>query len=486
MVKPYRAVVQSGIYEHTDDLRVSSTTEDPNETFSNADSLKEQGGKNVRSVVLWEIYDLDHQVVTTVSPGCAYKLREIPLPDYLNGGFPFVQLAFTPVPGEPYPLSEVAPAEGLVIEHIKMKAIGLNHLKRWNRQMAFVDGCIQDEELSKFKDANDGALIRIQPIAGKSIGENIAPIQYAPMQSDIPMLYTQNMQEMQMVWGQTTADQGGQAKTQTRTLGELRVALQGGHARSDEKLDTLEDFIAEVAKKLLTIMQKKYDLPKLARIVGEKTVREKILKILPQRPSAQPQMPPPQAQPGMPPQPPQMPNPVASQAYTGDFGFSWNRNDILGEMDVDVLAGSTTPMDREAQLQIMEKMFPYLPALGVGPGSPAAKSFARKFMRLIGDIGLEEVMDQAEQAPPQPNPKMMEIQAKVQAKQQETKLKIQGKQQELQMKGQEQQLKLQGLKQELAVKQAKGQAELQNTTMKMILEQFRTPTHSNGNGAGHE
>lgn len=495
VVKPYRAIVQSGIYEHTDDLRVSSTTEDPNETFSNADSLKEQGGKNVRSCVLWEIYDLDHQVVTTVSPGCEYKLREIPLPDYLDGGFPFLQLAFTPVPGEPYPLSEVAPAEGLVIEHIKMKAIGLNHLKRWNRQMAFIDGCIEDEELSKFKDANDGALIRIQPIAGKSISENITPIQYAPMQSDIPMLYQQNMQEMQSVWGQTSADQGGQAKTQTRTLGELRVALQGGHARSDEKLDTLEDFIADVAKKLLTIMQKKYDLPKLTRIVGEKTVREKILKMLPARPSVQPNMPgqPPQQQPqqlpGVPgqpqapqPQAPTMPNPVASQSYTGDFGFSWNRQDILGEMDVDVLAGSTTPMDREAQLQIMEKMFPYLGAFGITPGSPASKSYARKFMRLIGDIGLEEVMDQAEQTPPQPNPKMMEIQAKVQAKQAETKMKLQGKQQEMVMKQKEQEIKLQGAKQELAIKQAKGQAELQNNIMKTILEQFRTPQAANGNG----
>jgi hypothetical protein len=183
---------------------------------------------------------------------------------------------------------------------------------------------------------------------------------------------------------------------------------------------------------------------------------------------------------------PQQPNPVAGQGYTGDFGFSWNRQDILGEMDVDVLAGSTTPMDREAQLQIMEKMFPYLPALGVGPGSPAAKSFARKFMRLIGDIGLEEVMDQAEQTPPQPNPKMMEIQAKVQAKQAETKMKLQGKQQELQLKAQEGQMKLQGAKQELAVKQAKGQMELQNTVLKTILEQFRAPPQHNGNGMGHE
>ena len=70
-------------------------------------------------------------------------------------------------------------------------------------------------------------------------------------------------------------------------------------------------------------------------------------------------------------------NALQPQASTGEEGFTWNKEDIHGEMDVDVLAGSTAPMDRESQLQMLEKMIPMLGAIGAGPGSPAAKAFAR-------------------------------------------------------------------------------------------------------------
>jgi len=69
-----------------------------------------------------------------------------------------------------------------------------------------------------------------------------------------------------------------------------------------------------------------------------------MMQTLPQRPSAQQMQPQQPDLPGMP-QTPQQPNPVASQSFESDFGFSWNRTDIMGEMDVDVLAGSTVPMD---------------------------------------------------------------------------------------------------------------------------------------------
>lgn len=470
-VKPYRAVVQSGIYEHTDDIRVSTTMEDPNNSYETQNDLRDQG-KDVRSVTGWEIYDLDHQTITTVSPACEYKLREIPLPDWLKGGFPFVQVAFNPVPGEAYPLSDIAPHEGQIVELTKLLSLELNHLKRWNRQLLVMDGCMTEAQEDKFKDANDGALIKVTPIAGKSMQDNVMPVPYAPVQSDIYGAWSQLFQLWQNISGQDAASQGGQAKTQTRTLGELRLQLQGGHARSDEKLDVLEDCIAEVARKLLKIMQDKYDLPKIARIVGSKAVREKILKILPERPSAQPQMPKTPGQPGQPQMPPH-PNPVASQSYGGEFGFSWNRTDIAGDMDVDVLAGSTTPMDREAQLQQLEKLFPFLGAVGIGPGSPAAKAFAREFLRLVGMTSLDEVMDLADQTPPQPAPKVIEMQAKLKAKEAETKMKLQGK-------AAEQQIKLQGMKQDLAVKHAKNQTDLQSNIVKSILNQFRQPAGANG------
>jgi hypothetical protein len=462
IVKPYRAIVQSGIYENTDKLKPNSATQDPNANFNIGDSLQEGFGKDIKSVILWEIYDLDHQTITTVSPGCKYKLREIPLPEYFNGGFPFVQFAFNPVPGDVYPLSDVAPHEGQIIELIKMVSIELNHLKRWNRQMIVPAGVFTEAEKAKFKDANDGAIIESQDQNAK---DKIFIPPYAPVQSDIYGVFQQIFQLWQMISGQTTTDQGGQAKTQTRTLGELRMSLQGSKARPEEKIDVLEDSIAEVARKLMSIIQKKYDLPKISMIVGPKSVQEKVIKNLPQRPSAQPNMP---VQNGQ----PQQPNPIASQSFQSDFGFSWNRTDIMGEMDVDVLAGSTVPMDRESQLQIMEKMIPLLQAAGVTPGSPPAKAFAREFLRLVGIMSLETVMDLIESQPPQPPPKMKEIQAKVQAKQQETELKLKGK-------AAEQQLKLQGMKQKMDIDREKGQMGIQKDVIHSVLEQFRGNGDSN-------
>lgn len=459
-VKPYRAVCQSGIYEHTDELRVSDKVDDPNVPFDMADSLKESFGKDVRSVTGWEIYDFDHGVVTTVSPGCEYKLREIPWPDYLKGKDgqlinPFTELSFNPVPGEVFPMSDIAAHEGQIVELTKLLSIELNHLKRWNRQLLVMQDAMTEQEEEKFKDANDGAVIHIQPMQGRSLQDNVAPVPYAPLQSDIYGVWSQLFEVWRSIAGQTGPDQGGQARTQTRTLGELRLQLQGGHARSDEKLDVLEDSIAEIARKLLGIMQKKYDLPKLARIVGTQSIQKKIMSALQKRPSAQPMT-------------NDVPNPLAAQTTTSDFGFSWNRQDILGEMDVDVLAGSTVPLDREAQLQQIEKLFPYLAVVGIGPGTPASKALAREFLRLVGMMSLEEVMDLAEQSPPTPNPKVLETQAKVQAKAAETKVKIQGK-------IAEQQIKLQGMREDLQVKRQEHHMNTQKKIIDQILQQTRVP-----------
>lgn len=492
VVKPLRAVVESGIYENTDLLKSGGTIISPdaaNIPYDTPASVNENQGKDVKSVVLWEIYDLDHQVITTVSPGCPRKLREIPMPEYLAGGFPFVQFSFNPVPGEVYPMSDIAPHEGQIIEMIKLVSIEINHLKRWNRQLIVRSDTFSETEMSKFKDAVDGGIIMTEK--QEPLAENVMVVPYAPVQSDIYGVFTQVYQLWQMISGQTSTDQGGQAKTQTRTLGELRLSMTGTKSRSEEKIDSLEDSIEEVARKLLTIMQKKYDLPKIARIVGPKAVREKIMKSLPQRPSAQPNMPQDPAMSGQS-QTQQAPNPVAGQSFGSEFGFSWNRQDIMGDMDVDVLAGSTVPLDRENQLKILEAMLPVLQAAGVQPGSPAAKAYAREMTRLAGLMSMETVMDIADNQPPQPPPGMMEVQAKVQATQAETQMKLQAKNQENQMKlqsmAQQNALKAQQMQQKLQVDTIKNQMDLRQQQQQMQMDVTRSliDTFSKPNGTANK
>lgn len=468
IVKPLRAVKNAGIYNHTDFLKSSGKFDDQSTGYDMAGNASTtQVDQDIKSVTLWEIYDLDNMRIVTVSPGCPYYLNEIDYPEYLSGGFPISMLAFNPVPGEVYPLSDVAAQEGLSIEMTKIVGIWLNGLKRGNRQILVEPDLLNPAEKDKFKDGIDGAIIEANgPIAGK-----FEVFQFPPVQADSFQIYNETYRLYQIVSGQTATDQGGQSRVPTRTLGELRLQMMGGHARAEEKVDVLEDFISEVARKLLGIMQKKYDLPKIARIVGSDAVKKKILGVLPQRPSAQPQIP---GQNGQPSQP----NPMQGQSMTTDFSFSWNRQDILGEMDVDVVAGSTVPMDKDSQLETLEKLIPLLPAAGITPGSPAARAYAKEVFRLVGIQSVEAVIDMADQTPPQPNPQMMEIQAKLEASKKESEIKIQGKMAE-------EKIKLQSMQQKMQMDQEKHKMDMHKNVISTLLQGVRasqTPPQENGNG----
>lgn len=475
IVKPLRAVKNAGIYNHTDMLKSSSKGDDDKPNYDTSGINTKKLDQDIKSCTLWEIYDLDNMKIRTVSPGVPYYLNEIDYPEHLNGGFPVSMLAFNPVPGEVFPMSDVAAQEGLAIEMTKVVAMWINGLKRSSRQIMVEPDLLTDEEKDKFKDGIDGAIINANgPIAGK-----FEIFQFPPVQADSFQIYNEAYKLYQVVSGQTPADQGGQAKVPTRTLGELRLQMMGGHARADEKVDVLEEFIAEIARKLLGIMQKRYDLPKISRIVGPKAVQQKILGVLPERPSAQPTQqgqlnPLAGGQPQQPQTQPQQPQTNGS-IFTSDFAFSWNRQDILGDMDVDVVAGSTVPMDKESQLQILEKMIPLLPAAGITPGSPAAKAYAREVFRLIGIQSVEAIMDLVDQSPPQPNPKMMEIQAKIQAKQEESKVKIQGKLAE-------EKIKLEAMRAKLGMDQEKHKIDMHKNVINTILQGVRASQAPNGNG----
>jgi hypothetical protein len=455
--KPLRAVKESGIYDEEAVEQIKPWE---------PEAKQGEGGekfRDVRMCRIWEIYDLDHMKLLTVSPGVKKYLREDDYPEELNKGFPLVEFSFNPLPGEPYAMSDIAPHEPQIVELTKMMAIMLNHLKRWNRQIFVKPELMTDENKTNFKNATDGAIIEIQ---GNPQTDFFIP-PYAPVQQDIYGIWNLAMDMWKNVAGQSAMERGAEGKAATRTLGELRMQLQGGKARSDEKVDVLEDSIAEVARKLLAIMQKKYDLPKIARIVGERNIK----KALEKRPTAQPQ------------------NAMAPQSFTSTEGFSWNKEDIHGEMDVDVIAGSTAPMDRDSQLEQIEKMIPIFPAMGITPGSPAAKALGREWFRLVGIPSLESIMDLLDQQPPQPPPKMMEIQAKMKAKEAETQMKMKAKQQEMQMKGQENQMKMQGLaaKTQADIVKAKldvqkSHQDMQNSVLDHLLKSVRGPEKGGPNG----
>jgi hypothetical protein len=385
-------------------------------------------------VAIYEIWDKENKVVKTISPGCPMYLKE-PMPwPYKFEGFPAVMFSFNPVPGKPYPLSDIAPWEGQVVELMKMHSIMINHLKRWNRQVMIKAGMMTDEEKAKFKNSVDGGIVEYQ---GNKEDLFIPP--YAAVQQDVYGVWNLTMDMFRNVAGQSEVDRGGAAKAQTRTLGELRLTLQGSKNRSDEKVDMIEESIEELARKLLSIMQQKFDLPKIIRVVGNRAVKKAEIA---QRPSAQ--------------------GANAQLAYTGKEvdgeiqSFSATKDDIHGEMDVSCVAGSTIPLNKENQLEIMEKLTPSLELVGIKPGSRAAREYGREILRLINILSLDRIMDVAEeeaQTNQTPDPKMLELQAKMQSEAAKGQMDMQIAQQ----KGQ---IEVQKMVQQLKVDQQKAMLDL--------------------------
>jgi hypothetical protein len=87
-------------------------------------------------------------------------------------------------------------------------------------------------------------------------------------------------------------------------------------------------------------------------------------------------------------------------------------------------------------------------------------------------------MDLVDQQPPPPPPKLMETQAKIQAKQAETAIKIQGK-------VAEEKIKLQAMQQKMGMDQQKHRMDMHKNVINTILQGVRssqTPPGGNGNG----
>lgn len=453
-VKPLRAVKDSKLYRNTEDIQsadMSAIYGKPNES--------QPYGRNIQAVVGWEIWDKDHSQVVTIVPGHNKYLREIPWPEELkdqdgNPVSPAVMLSFNPVPGEVYPVSDIKLQEPLLLEKIKARSIQVNHLKRWNRQIFTKPDLMTPENKNNFKQSIDGAIIEIQGNPGTDFF--IPP--YAPVQSDVYGIENAIDQDLREVSGQSPMDRGAPFKTNTRSVWEARQSLAGSGSRSEERRDIVEDFLAEVARKILGIMQKKFDIPKIARIVGNKEIMKAVMM--------------------------SSPNPKMQQAALQNFVMSWNKEDVQGEMDVDVVAGSTAPKDRESQIDQIEMLAKsgMLQAAGFAPGSPASKALAREFFRLMNIKSLENIMDMLEQQPPQPNP----MQMKMQMEQKKTQQKMQADQQKNQLQMQGIKAKTEAIIVKSKVDEQRSKAKLQEQVLSTILKQFSGPENTGQNGNGGE
>lgn len=354
-VKPLEAVKNSDLYQNQDGLKSNISVKDK-DANSNQTGDKMDADSDIPLVKLWEIWDKDSGRIYVVAEGCDQFLREVPNV-YEMEGLPFSMLKFNRVPGKPYPLSDIFLIEPQILERIKIRATQINHIKRWNRQYSVEQGSMEPEEIAKLTMGIDGSVtMRMKG----SLPPNV--IEYASMQSEIFSLDNLIQQDMDAVIGQTDIERGGKARTSTRTLGELETQLQGTASRSAKRQDQLEDFLEEVCRKLIQLIKQFQDVKKYVAITGKMPQEvEQSLKAFP--------------------------------GYDGT-GVMFSKEDIQGEFDVEVKAGSTIPINKENRLKILETILTLGPSIGISPGGPVAIAIGREIVRDLEIAEAEKAYDE--------------------------------------------------------------------------------------------
>lgn len=219
-------------------------------------------------------------------------------------------------------MSPIAPWEAQILETNKLFAQALNHVKRWNRQMLLKGGTMTEEDQDKFEEGTDGAIINV-PTSG-SLAESIRFTDFGTLPPDIYMLLDRLAGIKRETNGQPEFERGGVTKTNTRTLGELQGIATGSKSRQDKRIDRLETHIETVADHLLAHMEANFDVEQIATVVDE--TPENIV-----------------------------------QAFGDKFDpvtktVRFTKEDIQGEYDVDVKAGSTLPLNKETRLAILKEV----------------------------------------------------------------------------------------------------------------------------------
>lgn len=288
------------------------------EAKSNIDLMfdGEERGSNSDHAIIWEYYDLVNGTVCTFAEGCDEYLID-PTPVDTPFSHPFVMLRNYDIPDKFYPLGDVEAIGPLQMELALTRTQMVNDRKRYRRMYLVREESLGEDGMAALQSGDDNAIISVTGDT-HDFGEVIAPIATTSLP---PEFYNQTamiLDDMRLVSG-VTEYQNGQVPEIRRTATEASMIQDGANARSAAKLAIIERGIGEVAERVVQLAQQFLSTDQVARIVG--------------------------------------PN-------DSPMWINYTREDLRGEYDFSVEAGSTMPQNessrRQSAMQLMDAMAPFV------------------------------------------------------------------------------------------------------------------------------
>ena len=254
-------------------------------------------------VVIWEYYDcINNTVCVYADNGNEFLVDPIAMP-YAYGQ-PFVMIRNYDVPDHFYPMGDLESIESLQLELDKTRSQLMNDRKRYARKYLYHERSFGPEGREALESDEDGRLVPVVD-ENKPLTEVVMPMPQIPVSPEIYNYSNIIENDINTVSGISEYARGAMPEIR-RTATEASIIADAQNARAADKLAIIEISISHVARRVLQLLQQ--------FMTGEQVAR-------------------------------------MNMRGGETLWIPYSREEIVGEYDFSVQAGSTQPMNETIRKQ---------------------------------------------------------------------------------------------------------------------------------------
>lgn len=270
---------------------------------------------DIQRITTWEFYDIAQGTMCVFADMGDDAMLLDPIKQPYAFGHPFEMLRNYEVPDQFYPMGELEALEPIQLELDKTRSQLMNQRKKGNRKYLYDPSAFDQTSTAALASDKDNLMV---PVMGnRQLAEVLIPL---PQQHMDPQLFNYVEQieaDLDRVSGVSEYERGATPEVR-RTATEASLIQDAANARASDKLDTIENFIARVSSKVVQLAQQYLTQDQVVRVIG-------------------------------------------SNGHPVWVPFS--REDIQGEYDFEVEAGSTQPRNdtarRQQAMQMLQTFAPF-------------------------------------------------------------------------------------------------------------------------------
>ena len=231
--------------------------------YSDDPSRRKVNDKNSGYAEIWEYYDIATKTMSVFSDdGDKFLVNPTKMP--YSFGHPFVMLRNYDVPDAFYPIGELEAIEPLQKELNETRTQMMNHRKRFARKYLYKESAFDQLGRTALESEQDNIMVPV--ISDEALSNVVAPL---PVTITPPEFYNQSnmiISDIDRISGLSEFMRGASTEIR-RSATEASLMQDAANTRTADKLATVEQAVAQVARRLVTLTQQFMSGEQVARIV---------------------------------------------------------------------------------------------------------------------------------------------------------------------------------------------------------------------------